>query len=359
MKISFVLPGFARRPGGGHKVVYQYANFLADKGHEVAIAHFRPAERREKASTLNNLALDVGYWLNSSRRPEWFPLDNRVRVVNHGQPSSRLLPTTDVLVATSVETAEFVFRCAEQSGASPFYFLQHYETFSTPRARVDETWQYPMTRIVVSEWLRSIGDSMGVQTILVPNGIDRTEFPIGRPWSQRPNMILGLVSEQRWKRTDLFVEAAERLRLLYPGLTVAAFGVAKSPPNLPEWIEYYSHPSRERLSELYREARIYLCCSDSEGFGLPIAEAMSSGTAVVSTRNGGIEAFAGNAILYAPVGDVDAIVAQASRLISQPGLAPALLEEAERRLIDYDLLAAAEKFEEALLTAHPGGGLRA
>ena len=40
MRISFVLPCSGRYPIGGFRIVYEYANRLADRGHQVSIVHF-------------------------------------------------------------------------------------------------------------------------------------------------------------------------------------------------------------------------------------------------------------------------------------------------------------------------------
>jgi len=39
MKITFVMPGYSLKPVGGIKVVYDYANQLASRGHEVTVLH--------------------------------------------------------------------------------------------------------------------------------------------------------------------------------------------------------------------------------------------------------------------------------------------------------------------------------
>ncbi|HWN72720.1 MAG TPA: hypothetical protein VNN15_02810, partial [Solirubrobacterales bacterium] len=39
MRIVFVLPARSAAPVGGFKVVYEYANRLVERGHEVALVH--------------------------------------------------------------------------------------------------------------------------------------------------------------------------------------------------------------------------------------------------------------------------------------------------------------------------------
>ena len=37
MKICFILPQTLRKPIGGYKIIYEYANRLVDEGHKVVI----------------------------------------------------------------------------------------------------------------------------------------------------------------------------------------------------------------------------------------------------------------------------------------------------------------------------------
>jgi hypothetical protein len=39
MRITFVVPGYAHKAVGGIRVVYNYANGLAARGHDVTVAH--------------------------------------------------------------------------------------------------------------------------------------------------------------------------------------------------------------------------------------------------------------------------------------------------------------------------------
>ena len=50
---------------------------------------------------------------------------------------------------------------------------------------------------------------------------------------------------------------------------------------------------------------MYVCASDKEGFGLPALEAMSSGCAIITTDNGGVPGFAGDAVLTVPAGSAE------------------------------------------------------
>jgi len=56
---------------------------------------------------------------------------------------------------------------------------------------------------------------------------------------------------------------------------------------------------KEELARLYREAAALLFPTRYEGFGLPVAEAMASGTPVVATPDAAVREVGGDAVAYA------------------------------------------------------------
>jgi glycosyltransferase involved in cell wall biosynthesis len=62
------------------------------------------------------------------------------------------------------------------------------------------------------------------------------------------------------------------------------------------------------LAALYRRAALVIVPSEAEGFGLPIAEAMACGTPVIASDLPALREVGGEAALFAPVGDVAAMV---------------------------------------------------
>ncbi|HEY6962603.1 MAG TPA: glycosyltransferase family 1 protein [Gaiellaceae bacterium] len=67
----------------------------------------------------------------------------------------------------------------------------------------------------------------------------------------------------------------------------------------------------EELARLYRDAEALVFPSRYEGFGLPVVEAMASGTPVVATDDAAVREVAGDAALYAPRDELGASVRRA------------------------------------------------
>ena len=79
---------------------------------------------------------------------------------------------------------------------------------------------------------------------------------------------------------------------------------------------------RHTLAALYRRAAVVLQPSDSEGFGLPVIEALACGAVVVASAIPVLREVGGNAAIYCPPGDVPAWIQAIDRLLRDPSSAP-------------------------------------
>lgn len=352
MRVTFVLPGIALRPVGGYKVVYQYAGHLAARGHDVTVLQLRPAKPGDaRRNLLHRAALRSVYRLARGRRPRWFDLDRRVTVLNAAVQAAGLVPPSDVLVATSVRTAHFVERVSRATSARGVYFLQHYEDFTAPAEFVDATWRLPLRKIAVADWLAVRANRLGEDAVVVPNAPDLERFVPGPPVGERTAGVLAMVSDQPWKRSDLVADVMAAVAQARPDTELRTFGTCARPSDLPPQVHHVRDPSPAQLAELYRSARVFVCASDDEGFGLPVAEAMASRTAVVSTDNGGVRSFAGSAVRYAPVGDGAALTARTLELLRDGDLCAAVADAGHAQVTGYGVADAARAFEDALTDA--------
>jgi glycosyltransferase involved in cell wall biosynthesis len=73
--------------------------------------------------------------------------------------------------------------------------------------------------------------------------------------------------------------------------------------------------SKEELVRLYQEAAVLLFPTRYEGFGLPVAEAMASGTPVVATPDAAVREVGGDAVAYAEPHEFADVVA---RVLADP-----------------------------------------
>lgn len=85
----------------------------------------------------------------------------------------------------------------------------------------------------------------------------------------------------------------------------------------------------EDLPDLYAGAAVFAYPSLYEGFGLPVLEAMRSGTAVLTSRDTAMAEFGGYAVEYCNPFDVDSIVAGLELLLNDPARRRILGENAQ------------------------------
>jgi len=328
VRITFIIP----KPNlsGGVRVVAIYAKHLAARGHEVTVVS-TPAPQPRLRHRIRRLLLDwhswrdhLEPWINPTKlaNTEASHLDNvdvPHHVIDRFRPiTDRDVPDGDVVIATWWETAEWVAGLSPRKGAKA-YFIQHYEVFDyLPVERVKATWRLPLRKITISKWLvelasREYGDH---KVWLVPNSVDMNQFrapPRGR--QERPTVGL-LYSTLKWKGVDVSLRAIEKARERVPSLHLIAFGatpvVGQLP--LPADAKFHLLPAQDMLRILYSSCDVWLCGSYSEGFHLPLLEAMACRCPVVSTSCGGpvdiIES--GRNGYLVPVGDSDAL---ADRLV--------------------------------------------
>jgi glycosyltransferase involved in cell wall biosynthesis len=288
MRITFVLPdaGLA----GGVRVVATYAERLHKKGHQVCVV-CRPPQPISLGQQCRSLLRGRG-WLVADPSPHFDGKSISPRLIKRWRPIvASDVPNADVVVATWWETAEWVAQFPASKGAK-VYFIQHDETLfpGQPRERVKATWRLPMQKIVVSQWLADLARSEygDADATLVPNSVDGKQF-FASFRSKQPVPTVGLMySEVDWKGCDISLKAFSLAARRVPNLQLVAFGVTPPSPALPlpPGTKYACRPPQSALKDIYAQCDVWLFGSRSEGFGLPILEAMACRTPVIGTPVG-------------------------------------------------------------------------
>lgn len=93
-----------------------------------------------------------------------------------------------------------------------------------------------------------------------------------------------------------------------------AIGALGADPN----VELVLDPPDERLADLYAGALALAYPSRMEGFGFPVAEAMASGCPVIASDLPEIRAWAGDAPVYVPAGDPQALADALASVADDP-----------------------------------------
>jgi glycosyltransferase involved in cell wall biosynthesis len=275
------------------------------------------------ANGLANRGYDVSFVVPLGQHQPFFPLNDRVRIrvigpdFGNGLVGGLLkkvqlvygLPAhMDVAIANAFMTAYSV-RFGRMIGRTKrgLYFVQGYEPKAFGEYGRGSAWlravktrlagftyRLNLECVTNSNWMaRAMNENYSTNTTVAPLGVDTKIFhPISASKEKNPDdrfvMTIGNINPV--KRFDLFVDAIKivRTRIDYKML-VASHDPLPRPEGIPA--EFASPENDFELAALYNKASIFVSTSASEGFGLPLLEAMACGTPVVTTDSGGIQDF--------------------------------------------------------------------
>jgi alpha-1,3-rhamnosyl/mannosyltransferase len=103
------------------------------------------------------------------------------------------------------------------------------------------------------------------------------------------------------------------------------------------------HVASEELPLAYQAADVFALCSLSEGFGMPLLEAMAAGVPVVTSSRGSMAEVAGDAAVLVDPESVEAMAHGLGQVLGSPRLQESLIEHGRRRLDTFSWRSAARR----------------
>lgn len=342
-KIFFVLPGYSRRPIGGYKIIYQYANKLAEDGYKVNIVYLE--YNRFPKFSLKWLVLK--YWTQNG--PSWLKLNRRIKKYTVNSNLSTIeYNKDDVVIASSVETVEPTKRLFADIN-NKFYFIQDLEDWNVSRDYLISTYNMGFTNIAISKWLKEFVDKHSKRkTIYLRNPIDIKKYHVINLITNRDPYTIGMLYHKAsYKGSDCTLDTIKQLKSEYPKLKLIMFGTRETPKNLPNWIKYYKNASQATTINIYNSIGIFVCGTIKEGFGLTGLEAMACGAALVSTDYLGAREYALNGVnsILSPVTDYKKLGENIRLLIDNPELRLQLAKNGVKTVADFSWNVAYKRFK--------------
>lgn len=282
MVISIFLPSIGA--SGGIDVIYKYAALLKARGHDVCVyKELRASNMHRFPSKIKNIVHQIycsakaivkkNAYRHDIDRYVWTLSDNTVR-------------DADIIIATAWPTAFRVAKLSEHKGKK-FYFIQDYETWdNADLAR--KSYELPLRKIVISGWINDcLERDLGIGPFpVVHNGIDMDLYRSnGENPPESDASFLMLNHKLPKKGVQYGLKAFEIIKAKHPDCKLRMFGLCDG-SGLPDYVEYYQNPTKEKLVELYSKSNFFIFPSLEEGWGLTPLEAMSCGCIVIGTNTG-------------------------------------------------------------------------
>jgi glycosyltransferase involved in cell wall biosynthesis len=291
VRLTIVMWSYETRSIGGYRVHYEYANRLAARGHTVTVFAHVPSRRARLGLRRRGLR----------RYSSWFEFDPRVRLTISGKPQ---MPQSDVAIVTSWGTAAMIPSSSRRAGATVQVVFDYEFWMSgddTTRERMTQAFARPDVVVATSRAVgRMLREAGREPAATIPCGLDLDTFSVRRDPASRDAVVGFIARPESVKRCE---DAIAALALVRETHDVRVLAVGRGRMDLPSWVEIIDAPTDNEMRSFYNELSVFLLPSEYEGWGLPAAEAMACGAAVVSTRCGGVEDFASdgvNALLVPP-----------------------------------------------------------
>lgn len=255
---------------GGVKVVFEQAEALQERGHQVMI-------------------------VAKDGPPDWYDVQVPLRQVKAFTHTT--IPESDFVIGTFWTTVRDVVHAEK---GCPVHLFQGYEgdmaAYVWQRQAIEEVYQLPLLTLTVHEPLTQfLWQRFGKKACTVGQGISQEVFhPRGERQSGPPWRVLVVGPyEVDWKgvRDGLLALKALKNEIPLHVVRVAQLPQTKEEAQLGVVDEYHYRLRAEAMAEVYRSCDVLLGASwTQEGFGLPAIEAMACGVPVVLSN---IPAFRG------------------------------------------------------------------
>lgn len=280
-RINFILPFKPRRPAGGFRVMYEYANRLSRLGYQVHLTF--PIKTQYMEYRLPYWVRYILSKIEGFSSDKWFNFDSAITMSYVPEIEDKYVKDADVVIATWWSTVLEMGLLGQVKGEK-INLIQGFENWEGHEELLYKSYNMANTvNVVVASYLKDIVSKYTNNKIeLIENGVDNTVYYVKNSIESRsPNTIAMTYSIQEIKGSKYGLEALLLVKKEIPELIVEMFGVVPCPDNLPSWIKYYRDPLD--LPDLYNRNAIFISNSFTEGFGLVSVESLFCGCALICT----------------------------------------------------------------------------
>ena len=259
---------------GGSKIILEYANRLAQKGHKINIVTY-------------------------DEYPSWYELYDKINFVRvpDNEDIEKYIPYSDVVVPTSWKCIRKAIKANkgpvsffEQGGSHLFEIDKLNET---KRKVVYDRIQLPAFIYTVSRYSADkLREIYGRDSSVIYNALENSIFFPRKEQRNGEKISITIVGSEdfKFKNVGEILEVIRELEQNYP---IKLNWITQTEPKkyIEERKKAIINPEQNVIGDILRDTDIYICNSEYESFGLPTLEAMTCGAAVITTDTGGMRDF--------------------------------------------------------------------
>jgi glycosyltransferase involved in cell wall biosynthesis len=334
LKIAFILPGGG--PSGGVRCTVVAANQLQQRGHDVRLlVNKKDTLKGCIRRCIRNVQCHPTDWVKVSIKSAEYFKDIR-----------KCHFSSDELVVASGWWAAREIKKLDKR----LLKVHHVRGIGSPDDNImRDCWEEPVPKIVVASYLKEFIKRVVAQEVfaVVTDGIELRDY---YPDPKYPRTGIGTIFKKGYhKDPDTIIQVFKRIKANMPGADCYLFGAEPKPKELS--CEYIMQPPLEMARQIYSRCKVWLLCSRSEGFGLPILEAMACGCAVVATDCGGPKDMIQNGFngFLCEVGNTTQIVDKICVLLDDEDLRRQFVSNSQEIVQEFSWDHSIDKLEKTLL----------
>lgn len=297
MNIVQVVPRYSPRTGGVEAHVKEISERLVTRGHDVTVL---TADAGEDVCTMEtrrgvSIIRHKGFAPNGAFHiaPGILRTLRRLNADVVHAHNYHSLPLLFAAIATS--TTRFVVTPHYHGGSASSFrdlLLSLYRPFGKwAICQADAV-------IAVSEWEKNeLRSDFGINTTVIPNGIDLDQYRDAEPESREHQYLLTVGRLEKYKGVQHALRALSELEEY--DLVVAGSGPYKNAlaqiatkEGVADRVDFLGYVDEERLPSLYTGADAFLSMSSFEAYGMTIGEALATGTPCVVREVGALKDWA-------------------------------------------------------------------
>ena len=259
---------------GGSKIILEYANRLAKKGHKINIVTY-------------------------DEYPDWYELSDKINFVKvpENEDIQKYIPNSDVVVPTSWKCIRKAIKANKgpvaffEQGGSHLFEIDRLSEIK--RKVVYDRMQLPPFIYTVSKYsAEKIEEIYGRRSSIIYNALESKIFYPREKERNENEISITIVGSEDFKFKNVG-EVLEVIRELKEKYQIKLNWITQTEPkiNIEEGKNAIVNPEQKIIGDVLRNTDIYICNSEYESFGLPTLEAMTCGATVITTDTGGMRDF--------------------------------------------------------------------